>query len=207
MVTVHNWKLARGYRRLLVACAVLAAACQGPASLTARRQLDPVTGMTLMSAGKALVFARTEGSYSRSARDYIYVGPVETNRQGRRDYYLWVGIATTLDRGFVAPDAAAPQSLLLNVEGSPMELPLVPWSDVGASRDSLDVYTPAVRVHSELGARVTLHQLELMTSTPLDTLTVIDQSGRTRAYRRWDSEHPLSGFMTELTVPNPVASR
>lgn len=206
MVTLRKRRCA-GWRGLAVLGCALAAACQGPASLTVTRRLDPLTGMTLTSAGRALVFARTESSYSRSARDYLYVGPVETNRQGRRDYYLWVGVATTLDRGFVAPEAAAPRSLLVNVDGHPMELPLVPWSNADASRGTLDVYAPAVDVGAALAARVTLHQLELMTSAPLESLIVIDESGRAREYRRWDAAHPLAGFMTGIAAPNPVASR
>jgi len=30
---------------------------------------------------------------------------LEINRQGVREHYLWVGVATTIDRGFIAPEA------------------------------------------------------------------------------------------------------
>jgi hypothetical protein len=190
-----------------LALSVIVTACQTPSGLAVNRQLDPASGMTLVAADRALVFARTENGLSRSARDYVYVGPVETNRQGRRDYYLWVGIATTLDRGFVAPDSGAPASLLLDVGGTIMELPLVEWPDPETGPTSVELYAPAVDVHTALAARVTLDQLELITGEPFDSLRVMDASGRTKAYRRWDSGPSWLGFMNELAVSSPVASR
>jgi len=83
---------------LLAACV---AACAGQSALL--ETLDERTGMTIVRSREPLVFARTEPRYSRSARDYVYLGPLATNRQGVREHYLWVGIATTLDRGFIAP--------------------------------------------------------------------------------------------------------
>lgn len=190
-----------------MASSALVTACQVPSSLTVNRQLDPASGMTLVAADQPLVFARTESGLSRSARDYIYIGPVETNRQGRRDYYLWVGIATTLDRGFVAPDADAPASLLLDVDGSIMELPLTEWPDRETGPTPVELYTPPVKAHTKLAARVTLDQLELISADPLDSLRIMDESGHTKAYRRWDSGRSWLGFMNELAVSSPVASR
>ncbi|HJR69248.1 MAG TPA: hypothetical protein VKA43_04345, partial [Gammaproteobacteria bacterium] len=59
------------------------AACSSGNGLV--EQLDERAGMTIVHGREPLVFARTEPRYSRSARDYLYLGALGTNRQGVRD--------------------------------------------------------------------------------------------------------------------------
>ena len=183
--------------------AILVGACQGPANLTVNERLDATSGVTLRGAQEAIAFARTESRYSRSARDYIYLGPVETNRQGRRDYYLWVGIATTLDRGFVAPTRDTPQTLQIELRGEPMVLTLLPWSERAAGLQRSELYTPPVTVQIELAARVALDQLDLMATEAPSSIRVADGEGRTQLYSRWDDESAWLGFFdSTAAVPS-----
>ncbi len=181
-------------------CAALLAGCQGPSMLAVNEHLDTASGVTLLSADKAIVFARTESRYSRSARDYIYLGPVETNRQGKRDYYLWVGIATTLDRGFVAPLVSLPETLILDVHGELMELGQWPERVPGLQR--VEMYKPTVAIQAELVARVTLYQLDLLAAERLDSIRVTDGEGRTRRYSRWDDQAAWPGFLSAVAASN-----
>jgi hypothetical protein len=165
-------------------------------------------GVTITRDAAPVVFARTESRYSRSARDYLYLGPVETNRQGVRDYYLWVGIATTLDRGFIAPAVEIPHMLYLNVQGEPIELPLRPWGEVlrgGAE----PLYETAVDARAALAARVTLQQLELFAANPLASVVIATPDGDHLEYFRWDERQDWLDFIATLASRDgaPATSR
>ncbi len=183
-------------------CAVLVAGCQGPSRLAVNERLDTASGVTVLSADKAIVFARTESRHSRSARDYVYLGPVETNQQGKRDYYLWVGIATTLDRGFVAPVVSLPETLILDVRGELMELELGRWPDRVPGLQHVEVYKPTVTIQAELVARVTLYQLDLLAAEQLDSIRFADGEGRTRVYWRWDARAAWPDFLSAAAASN-----
>jgi len=159
--------------------------------------LDERAGMTIERSSDTLVFARTEPRYSRSARDYLYLGPLATNRQGVREYYLWVGVATTLDRGFIAPEADAPRTLYVTVNGEPMELPLRPLGEVVRVTIDEPLYRTAVPLRAELAARVTLQQLALIDAERLASVAVsIDGTSVPRAYTRWEDGASFAEFLT-----------
>jgi hypothetical protein len=164
----------------------------------ALERLDERSGITLVSGSAPLVFARTEPRYSRSARDYVYLGPVETNRQGVREYYLWVGVATTLDRGFLAPNVSAPGVLYVDVGGEPMELPLEPWTELVPTRLGAPVYATAVPVHEELAARVTLQQLALIDAERPQAVSVAAADGALRRYVRWEDDSGFAAFLSAV---------
>jgi hypothetical protein len=175
---------------------VSVAACGGGRSAVVE-QLDERAGMTLARSRTPLVFARTEPRYSRSARDYLYVGPLEINRQGVREYYLWVGVASTLDRGFIAPDAELPQALYATVDGEPMELPLKPLADLVRRTNPAPIYGTAVPVRMELAARVTLQQLALL-DTGLETIAATGPQGPERIYVRWAEGTGFGAFLARV---------
>ena len=166
-------------------------------------------GVTITRDAAPLVFARTESRYSRSARDYLYLGPVETNRQGIRDYYLWVGIATTLDRGFIAPTMEIPHMLYLSVHGEPIELALRPWSEVLRDGGLEPPYETAVDTDTALAARVTLQQLELLAAEPLAEVAIATADGDTREYFRWEERQDWLDFIAALASRGgaPATSR
>ena len=179
-----------------VASLVLLGAC-GSQTRVVHERLDEASGITVRAGGEPMVFARTESQYSRSGRDYLYFGPVETNRQGVREYYLWVGVATTLDRGYLAPPSEQPEKVFIDVAGEPMELVLKPWREREPALHDPRVYGTPVRLGVELAARTTLDQLRRLASEPLQSLRVVDRDGRERAYYRW---HEGSDWPTFLTA-------
>ena len=189
-----------GWQFSLALAAVGLTACgSGGGALLER--LDERAGMTLVRGREPLVFARTEPRYSRSARDYVYIGPIETNRQGVHEYYLWVGIATTLDRGFLAPAAVAPNMLYVNVGGEPMELPLRPWRELVPTGFSKPIYATAVAVHEELAARVTLQQLTLIDAAPLEAVALgVAAQPAPRPYVRWHDDGGFGEFLEEVRL-------
>lgn len=196
-------------RRALAPVAAFAACltgCFGAVGPVVNEQFDRSTGITVTTSDAPMVFARTESQYSRSARDYIYLGPVETNRQGTRDYYLWVGVATTLDRGYLAPEAERRSALYIDVQGEPMILDLKPWSERAPGLDAVNLYSTAVDVGDHLAARVSLHQLAVIASESLESVRVEDTAGALRRYRRWSDEQSWHGFFRETLASESVAS-
>lgn len=179
-----------------VACMGLVAVAQAGRS-GARERLDEESGITVVTESEPIVFARTEARYSRSQRDYVYLGPVEANRQGTRDYYLWVGVGTTIDRGYLAPSEETPATLFVEVRGEVMELTLEPWAEREPSLGSVRLYKTPVHLESRLAARVTLDQLTLLAREPLRSVRVADQQGNTKLYFRWDDHDAWPAFLAE----------
>jgi hypothetical protein len=156
--------------------------------------LDRGTGLTMSIAERVMVFARTEAQYSLSARDYVYLGPVETNRQGLREQYLWVGIATTLDRGFLAPESELPVALIATVRDEPIRFELQPWEDLLPGSSPQAIYATDVALGGQLGARVTLDQIRLLATAQPTAIRVTDPSGRSRIYSLWEPSADWSEF-------------
>jgi hypothetical protein len=161
-------------------------------------RLDEASGITVRAGGQPMVFARTETQYSRSGRDYLYFGPVETNRQGVREYYLWLGVATTLDRGYLAPPSEEPEKVFVDIAGEPMELALKPWREREPGLHDARVYGTPVRLGAELAARTTLDQLRRLASEPLQSLRVVDRDGNERAYYRWQEGSDWPSFLAAV---------
>lgn len=180
-----------------VAALVLLGAC-GSQTRVLHERLDEASGTTVRAGGEPMVFARTETGYSRSGRDYLYFGPVETNRQGVREYYLWVGVATTLDRGYLAPPGVEPERVFVDVAGEPMELALRPWRDREPGLRDPRVYDTPVRLGAELAARIALDQLRRLASEPLQSLRVVDHDGHERIYYRWHEGSDWPSFLAAV---------
>jgi hypothetical protein len=180
----------------LIVAALLAGCAGGGGGL---EQLDEQSGATLVRGPDALVYARTEPRFSRSARDYLYLGPVETNRQGVREYFLWVGVATTIDRGFYAPEAAEPRTLYVDVEGEPIELRLKPWHELVSTGFKKPMYSTAVPIREELAARVTLQQLALIGgASPPAVRLATDASSTPHTFVRWHGAENFDGFLAAV---------
>jgi hypothetical protein len=184
-----NGALARAYA--LLAATVVGACSSSPAL----EQLDERAGMTTVRAAEPLVFARPDPRYSRSGRDYLYIAPIETNRQGVKEYYLWVGVASTIDRSFVAATTETPTVLYVTVGGEPMEFPLRPFAEAVRRTADSPVYATAVPLQLELGARVTLQQLELLDAAGLDAIGIAAEDTPLRTYARWERAARFTDFL------------
>jgi hypothetical protein len=196
-------RLARARALAIVTIVAVLAGCATTGGRV-REQLDTTTGMTVTSDARPIVYAKTEARYSRSARDYVYLGPVETNRQGVRDYYLWVGIGTTIDRGYLAPPLELPDTLYGQIGGEFMEFPLRQWEDIFPVSRRTAVYAPGVAMQTQLAARVTLYQLQLLARAAPSSVRLGTNGTTTQPYVRWDDAEPWRGFLVEIGADAPV---
>jgi hypothetical protein len=179
---------------LVLVLAGMAGCRAGPGPIVDER-LDEASGVTVRADARPIVFARTDTRYSRSARDYVFLGPVAVNRQGSREYYLWVGVGTTLDRGYIAPDGDVPVAFVAEVAGEPIELALRSWSEREPKLAATHIYRTTVPLRAELAARVTLSQLELLSRVGVEAVWLAADGGATEVYLRWDDEPIWPGFL------------
>ena len=167
--------------------------------------LDRRSGATVTTAGAPVVFARTDARYSRSGRDYLYLGPVSVNRQGFREHYLWIGLGTTLDRGYLAPEKSAPRALHLVVGGEPMEFTLGPWDTVVAMTRTEPEYRTRVTLTSQWAARITLDQIARIATASIASAHVTDATG-SQTYSSWEPGD-WSRFLLQEGVAETAAKR
>jgi hypothetical protein len=85
---------------LLAACA--AEATVAPAG--ANEYLDEVTGATITTVERPLVFARERRDLAANARDYVTLAAASVNRSGKIHYTLIAYIWSTVDTRARAPD-------------------------------------------------------------------------------------------------------
>jgi hypothetical protein len=159
-------------------------------------QLDTTTGATIANASELMVFARLDARYSRSTRDYIYLAPAETNRQGVREYFLWVGVASTLDRGYLAPATTLPVEVEMMIGNEPMSFELATWPPPYLSTESANLYRTPVPLRGQLVARVTLDQLRLINKAEPRSIRVRDADGSMRAFSVWATSSDWNGFLS-----------
>lgn len=181
------------------ATVVIAAAVLQSCSATPQvgERFSESTATTWRVAGNAMVFERTEARYSRSARDYVYLGPVELNTRGTYEYFLWVGIGSTLDRGYLAPETTEPEIISLFIDGEPLELILTPWSKRVPGLAAETPYKPPVTLQSHLAARVTRNQIALIDSHGIDHLLLHAPGGEEREFAQWGDVAGWQAFVDE----------
>jgi hypothetical protein len=183
----------RATHRIVDACLLvcLIGGCQAG---DIRERLDTRSGLTIVTEPAAMTFARTETQFSRSARDYVYVGPVEVNERGTRQYFLWVGVSSTIDRAFLGTSAGSSRVLYIDLDGVPIEFPLELWAVRVPGLADFDFYEPPVEPRLALAARVTRDQLALISRSGLDSLAIEEEDGTVRDYVLWDGAVPWPGF-------------
>lgn len=186
--------MTRTIRFIFIALLVVNVGCSAGGGT--REQLDRTTGTTWTMASEPAVFARTDPRFSRAARDYLYIGPVETNVRGLREYFLWVGVATTLDRGFLAPAGMEPTRLTFIVDGEPIDLELGAWQQVADGAGQVVAYATPVRTTLERGARVTRELLARVDAAAPGSVIVTTAPDGSVQYFAWRSWPDWSGFST-----------
>ena len=181
-------------RALLLTALIVTSGCQSLGSVVER--LDRDSGLTHVTDPSVAVYARTETRFSRSARDYIYLGPVEINERGTREYYLWVGIASTIDRNFLSGEASVPDILYVDLAGAPVEFELAPWDERIPRLAGRRIYDPAVKPDRIMAARVTRDQISLIARGRPDRVRVARTDQPTTDYFLWGDPVEWPAFLS-----------
>jgi hypothetical protein len=154
--------------------------------------LDPVTGITISHATVPLVFYRDRSARAAYARDYVNLGPLQVNRMGRRQYFLWAAVWSTLQNTHLANEQDGFETIIVFADGEPLELSSAGWTPqaIGASES---VYVKPVASAAEAYYEVTVDQLRLIAEATDIRLKTI--GAQTRDYEPWDSQSAARGNM------------
>ncbi len=198
---IQRAKRQRLRRAATIGAALLVlAGCASQSPLHSR--LDEA-GRTWLSADAPLALSRPALRFSRAARDYLYLAPVEANQGGTRRQYLWVGLGTTVDRRW--PWAAPPeaQTLLLVLDGTPLTLALEPWdAQLGAELYRTPAPTYAVR-----RASVSRDELARIAAATSVEAQVVVRDGAVDRYELWSGRwSDWSAFVTGTAGERPLGA-
>jgi len=143
------------------------------------QHFDKSSSATITTLATPFSFYRVEPLLAANSRDYVYVGPVEMNRTGQRDYLLWLHYCSTIDRNRFAGEHT-PSRVFLFIDDKPMEL-------VQAQKIRLDesLYTVPVTGGMTVLYRVTRDQLHKLAQAKQIRLVTEKGPRNTEEYTVW----------------------
>lgn len=145
---------------------------------------DQVTTEVVVNLRKPVVFYRADLALSSVARDYMYLGPVETDNSGLRELSLWVGLASTIDRDYIREAAPLGDELLLTLDSTTLRLPLIPWIH-DAKHSPFPTATPLTLA---LRAPVSQQQIQQIAMAQNITIELLSPENPPRQYQHWQGE-------------------
>lgn len=163
--------------------ALILGACGGSTALVSDH-LDPLTGVTVTSAAKPLVFYRDRSAQAAYAKDYVYLGPVEVNNMGERNYFIWLGIWGSSDSADRSSQMDDFETVVVFADGEPLGLEVSGWTpqSIGLSESA---YVKPVASATDGYYRVTIDQIRLLAEAR--DLEIRAGSTYPQTYAPWDS--------------------
>lgn len=167
---------------MIVAVIISGCASQSP---IIREKLDPLTGVTVTFSNTPLIMYRDDSGRAAFARNYIHMAPIQVNRSGSYQYYLWLGAWNTMQSAGVAEHQDNLESIVLFVDGEPMSLDLVGWTPeaIGTTEP---VYLKPVASSVDAYYRVTADQIRLIAEST--DLTLRTSGVNAREFNPWDNQ-------------------
>ena len=178
-------KLANSIRRLASLVTMLALAACAATPHTVNESLDPLTGVTVLSASAPLMLYRDNPSRAAYARNFIQLGPIEINRTGNYRYYLWLGAWSTMQPTGTTTAIAELDSITLFVDGEPFSIELA-GSTPAAIGTSKPVYLKPVATSIDAYYEVTIDQIRLISEASDIRLRTTGTSPK--EFQLWDSQ-------------------
>jgi hypothetical protein len=176
---------------LLVLATLLLGGCGSSGPLVSD-QLDPVTGVTVTRSTVPLVLYRDHSALAAHARDFVYVGPIQVNRMGNYNHFLWLGIWSTMQDQNISEQRDGFESIVVFADGEPLRLELHGWtrSSIGVSEH---VYPAPTATAANAYYAVTLDQIRLITQAR--DISLRTSGFRDESYEPWsDPTRALSSF-------------
>ena len=174
----------------------LVAGCVGPDSLALER-MDPLTGVTVTRAPKPMVMYRDLSGQSAFGREYVYVGPVQVNKMGQRNHFLWLGIWRTADASDPAQTIDDFETIVIYADGEPLSLEAAGWTP-GAVGLSESAYVKPVASAVDGYYAVTIDQMRLIAES--NDLELRAGSTQPQRYVLWDSVKEASQTMVTFLL-------
>ena len=171
--------------------ALLLTACGGTTGLVADR-LDPVMGVTVTSTTKPMVFYRDRSAQAAYAKDYVYLGPIEVNNMGQKNYFIWLGVWASSDSADRSSQMDDFESVVVFADGEPLSLEVNGWTPESIGLSEATYVKPAASA-TDGYYRVTIDQIRLMAEAR--DLEIRTGSTHPQRYTPWDSASTTSASM------------
>ena len=173
---------------------VIIAGCAANSPIV-REKLDPLTGVTVTFSNTPLIMFRDDSGRAAFARNYVHMGPIQVNRSGSYQYYLWLGAWNTMQSVGPAEHQDSLESIVLFVDGEPMSLDLVGWTPA-AIGTSEPVYLKPVASSVDAYYRVTADQIRLIAEST--DLTLRTSGANAREFSPWDNQQLARSELLEF---------
>jgi hypothetical protein len=162
----------------------LAFGCASP-TYTIDERLDPQTSATMTFSSTPMILYRDNPAYAAHAKNFVSLGPLQVNRSGHYEYFVWLGIWNTNQTPNIDERSEGFEEILLFVDGEPLALQLSGWTPaaIGASAP---VYPKPVATALDAYYRVTADQLRLIANANDIQLRTTATSPRT--FEPWDDQ-------------------
>lgn len=165
-----------------------------------KERLDPKTAVHLTIMAEPWVYAHDVPMLAANARDYLNIGVVETNRAGKRDYWLGVVAWSTIDRsglGVPAP-LVRPGRVTLAWQATTLELHPAPGglSEIGTRKA---VFAEAQAAHADAWYRLSKSQLAGLAKLPPASVSLALEGGESVVYVPWHIDPRAMDLFLEAT--------
>ncbi len=162
-------------------------------------RLDDASGLTIATLAEPITLARAAPRISQAARDYVYLGPVQVNRMGAREHYLWLGVASTVDRTPLGEQPLLPTHIVFVADGLPMPLTLEEWD---STLTGSTPYSVANTPYRSLGSRVTQQQLAVLANAKQVRVYLQSSDMPSARYHRWTGQFSDWSKSSEVVAAN-----
>lgn len=173
---------------------ILMAGCASPTS-GIREKLDPLTAVTVTFTGTPLIMYRENPGQAAFARNYIHLGPIQVNRSGSYQYYLWLGVWDTMQTADSAERMDGLESIIIFADGEPLSLEVSGWTP-DAIGTSEPVYLKPVASSVDAYYRVTADQIRLIAEA--SDIRLRTSGASSREFGLWDSQRSARSDLLEF---------
>lgn len=187
-----------------MALATLLAACAAGPDNEVREQLDERTGVTVTRMKDALQFYSPRPELGLQATGFAYLGPLEVNRMGTRNTYLWLSVLLgSASEGSDPGDAQTPARLLLLVDGERFELQVA-----ASSGKQIDLGTRAYPRPADWAREAywsaSPELLARLANVGTLLLEIDSGDGQLRRYEPWKADlNTLKQFVAQIAPASP----
>ena len=165
---------------------LLVAACASTEPTpSVRENLVPLTGVTITFSNRPLILYRDNSGRAAYAKDYLHMGPVQVNRSGTYQYYLWMAGWSTMQSASSLEQLESLESIVIFADGEPLLLDLAGRTP-GAIGASEPVYLKPTASAVEAYYRVTADQIRLIAEA--GEISLRTSEAYPREYGLWDDQ-------------------
>ena len=177
---------------LIAALVIAGCATTAPAI---REKLDPLTGVTVTFTSTPLILYRENSGQAAFARNYIHMGPIQVNRGGVYQHYLWLAAWNTMESPNIAEHQDDLESIVVFADGEPLFLELAGWTP-DAIGTSEPVYLKPVSSAVDAYYRVTADQIRLIVEA--SDLRLRTSGANSREFVLWDDQRSARTDLREF---------